>query len=212
MFKNQIQTCFWLHILKPRFQVWSRFKPKKIKQGLNHVLTNPFTKINRGFNHGKHNSCKLVIFCVETSHKSEMNMFKNQVMASNVDQIMDQLKTLNLTEATELVELMETVFKVDASGPSFSANVVGNANANADQADQKASEEKASFDVVVEDVPSDKRVAVLKVIRKLTDLGLADAKAFTTSLPKALKEGLGKDEAEEAKTELEAVGAKVSLN
>jgi len=139
-------------------------------------------------------------------------MFKNQVMASNVDQIMDQLKTLNLTEATELVELMETVFKVDASGPSFSANVVGNANANADQADQKASEEKASFDVVVEDVPSDKRVAVLKVIRKLTDLGLADAKAFTTSLPKALKEGLGKDEAEEAKTELEAVGAKVSLN
>ena len=139
-----------------------------------------------------------------------MNMFKNQAMASNVDQIMLQLKTLNLTEATELVELMETVFKVDASGPSLSANVVGNVNANADQSE--ASEEKASFDVVVEDVPSDKRVAVLKVIRKLTDLGLADAKAFTTSLPKALKEGLGKDEAEEAKTELEAVGAKVSLN
>ena len=133
-------------------------------------------------------------------------------MASNVDQIMDQLKILNLTEATELVELMETVFKVDASfNYSLSANVVGNVNANTD-ANEAASEEKASFDVVVEDVPSDKRVAVLKVIRKLTDLGLADAKAFTTSLPKALKEGLGKDEAEEAKTELEAVGATVSLN
>lgn len=124
---------------------------------------------------------------------------------------MDQLKTLNLTEATELVELMETVFKVDASGPSLSANVVGNASSNAD-ANETVSEEKVSFDVVVEDVPSDKRVAVLKVIRKLTDLGLADAKAFTTSLPKALKEGCNKDEAEEAKTELEAVGAKVSLN
>ena len=131
-------------------------------------------------------------------------------MASNVDQIMDQLKTLNLTEATELVELMQTEFKVDASGPSFSAGVVGAGMDPNSETDAK-SEEKASFDVIVEDVPSDKRVAVLKVIRKLTDLGLADAKAFTTSLPKALKEGLPKEEAEQAKTELEAVGAKVSL-
>lgn len=132
-------------------------------------------------------------------------------MASSVPQIMDMLKTLSLTEATELVDLMETEFKVDASGPSFSANMMGNAPSG-DGQDEKPSEEKASFDLIVEEVASDKRVAALKVIRKLTDLGLADAKAFTTSLPKALKEGLSKEEAEAAKTELEAVGAKVSLS
>ncbi|MCL4165748.1 UNVERIFIED_CONTAM: hypothetical protein GTU68_034156, partial [Idotea baltica] len=73
-------------------------------------------------------------------------------------------------------------------------------------------EEKTTFDVLVEDVAQDKRVAVLKVIRKLTSLGLADAKAFTTSLPKALKEGVSKDEADEAKEALEAAGAKVTIN
>ena len=72
-------------------------------------------------------------------------------------------------------------------------------------------EEKPTFDVIVKDVASDKRVAVVKVIRKLTSLGLADAKAFTTDLPKALKEGVSKEKADEAKTALEEAGAKVSL-
>ncbi len=76
----------------------------------------------------------------------------------------------------------------------------------------EAAEEKTTFDVVVEDLASDKRVAVLKVIRKLTSLGLAEAKEFTTSLPKTLKEGVSKEEAEEAKTALEEAGAKVTIN
>ena len=128
-------------------------------------------------------------------------------MAGNVDQIMTLLKDLTLMEATELVDTMQTVFKVDASAPA--AGGVAVSQAAPEEAEKE--EEKTAFDVTVEDVPSDKRVAVLKVIRKLTDLGLADAKAFTTSLPKALKEGVNKDDAENAKSELEAAGAVVSI-
>nr|QXI88259.1 ribosomal protein L12 [Ulva intestinalis] len=128
-------------------------------------------------------------------------------MSKNVEQIIEQLKTLTLLESTELVSQIEEVFGVDASAPAGGMMV-----ANVETAGEEAVEEKTTFDVLVEDVAQDKRVAVLKVIRKLTSLGLADAKAFTTSLPKALKEGVSKDEADEAKEALEAAGAKVTIN
>ena len=75
----------------------------------------------------------------------------------------------------------------------------------------EAAEEKTTFDVILEDVASDKRVAVLKVIRNLTQLGLTEAKEFTTSLPKTVKEGVSKDDADEAKTQLEEAGGKVTI-
>nr|QUB02972.1 50S ribosomal protein L12 [Ulva sp.]UAV85719.1 50S ribosomal protein L12 [Ulva prolifera] len=128
-------------------------------------------------------------------------------MSKNVEQIIEQLKTLTLLESTELVSQIEEVFGVDASAPAGGMMV-----ASVETAGEEAVEEKTSFDVLVEDVAQDKRVAVLKVIRKLTSLGLADAKAFTTSLPKALKEGVSKEEADEAKEALEAAGAKVTIN
>nr|YP_010020685.1 50S ribosomal protein L12 [Ulva rigida]QOK35604.1 50S ribosomal protein L12 [Ulva rigida]QWL15233.1 50S ribosomal protein L12 [Ulva rigida] len=128
-------------------------------------------------------------------------------MSKNVEQIIEQLKTLTLLESTELVSQIEEVFGVDASAPAGGMMV-----ANVETAGEEAVEEKTTFDVLVEDVVQDKRVAVLKVIRKLTSLGLADAKAFTTSLPKLLKEGVSKEEADEAKEALEAAGAKVTIN
>nr|YP_010020358.1 50S ribosomal protein L12 [Ulva australis]QHD45064.1 50S ribosomal protein L12 [Ulva pertusa]QOK35277.1 50S ribosomal protein L12 [Ulva australis]BBO58630.1 50S ribosomal protein L12 [Ulva australis] len=128
-------------------------------------------------------------------------------MSKNVEQIIEQLKTLTLLESTELVSQIEEVFGVDASAPAGGMMV-----ANVETAGEEAVEEKTAFDVLVEDVAQDKRVSVLKVIRKLTSLGLADAKAFTTSLPKALKEGVSKEEADEAKEALEAAGAKVTIN
>ena len=128
-------------------------------------------------------------------------------MSKNVEQIIEQLKTLTLLESTELVSQIEEVFGVDASAPA-GGMMVG----SVETAGEEAVEEKTTFDVLVEDVAQDKRVAVLKVIRKLTSLGLADAKAFTTSLPKALKEGVSKEEADEAKEALEAAGAKVTIN
>lgn len=128
-------------------------------------------------------------------------------MSKNVEQIIEQLKTLTLLESTELVSQIEEVFGVDASAPAGGMMVP-----SVETAGEEAVEEKTTFDVLVEDVAQDKRVAVLKVIRKLTSLGLADAKAFTTSLPKALKEGVSKEEADEAKEALEAAGAKVTIN
>ena len=128
-------------------------------------------------------------------------------MSKNVEQIIEQLKTLTLLESTELVTQIEEVFGVDTSVPTG-----GMVMANTEIAGEEVVEEKTTFDVIVEDVSSDKRVSVLKVIRKLTSLGLADAKAFTTALPKTLKEGVSKEEADEAKEALEAAGAKVTIN
>jgi len=126
-------------------------------------------------------------------------------MESTVQQVIDLLKTLTLMEAKKLVSEIESVFGVDASAPVATAGPAAAAPA-------EVVEEKTTFDVMVQEVPSDKRVAVLKVIRKLTSLGLADAKAFTTSLPQALKEGVDKAEAEEAKVALEEAGAKVTID
>nr|YP_010448236.1 50S ribosomal protein L12 [Symbiochloris sp. SG-2018]UTQ75717.1 50S ribosomal protein L12 [Symbiochloris sp. SG-2018] len=124
---------------------------------------------------------------------------------STTTEILEKLKTLTLVEASELVTQIEETFGVDASA----TGAVMVQNTATESTTQE--EEKTTFDVIVEDVPSDKRVAVLKVLRKLTSLGLSDAKEFTTSLPKALKEAVSKEEAEEAKTQLESAGAKVKI-
>lgn len=129
-------------------------------------------------------------------------------MSTTVEQIIEQLKTLTLLESSELVTQIEQTFNVDASA-AVSAGV---AMPMANQTGDEAAAEKTTFDVMVEAIASDKRVAVLKIIRKLTTLGLAEAKEFTTSLPKALKEGVSKDEAEEIKKALEEVGATVTIS
>ena len=109
-------------------------------------------------------------------------------------------------QSTELVKQMEDVFEIDAS-PVSGAVMAG---PNPEQVEKV--EEKTTFDVQIDSVVAEKRVAVLKIIRKLTSLGLADAKAFTSELPKVLKEGIPKEEAENAKTALEEAGATVTIN
>ena len=131
-------------------------------------------------------------------------------LSKPVIHIMDQLKTLTLLDATTLVNQIEDIFDVDTS---MSSNTVVAMAPSGDTGNaEEAVEEKTTFDIMVEDIASDKRVAVLKVIRKLTTLGLSEAKQFTTSLPKILKEGISKDEAEEAKKALEDAGAKVIIS
>jgi large subunit ribosomal protein L7/L12 len=126
---------------------------------------------------------------------------------STVEKIIEELKTLTLIEASELVKQIEETFGVDASAPVGGAVVM----ASQDVAGQEVKEEKTTFDVLVKAVAADKRVAVLKVLRKLTSLGLAEAKEFTTSLPKVLKEGVSKEEAEVAQADLTAAGATVEI-
>ncbi len=131
-------------------------------------------------------------------------------MSATTNEILEKLKTLTLLEAAELVSQIEETFGVDASAPVGGAVMVAAAGGAAGGG-AAAAEEKTTFDVILESVAEDKRVAVLKVIRSLTNLGLKEAKDFTSSLPKAVKEGVSKEEAEAAKKELEESGGKVVI-
>ena len=130
-------------------------------------------------------------------------------MSTTTNEIIEKLKSITLLEAAELVSQIEETFGVDASA-SVGAGFVMPAM-DAGGAQKEVVEEKTAFDVILEDVPSDKRVAVLKVIRNLTSLGLKEAKELTTTLPKAIKESTSKEEAETAKQQLEEAGAKVKI-
>jgi len=132
-------------------------------------------------------------------------------MSATTDELIEKLKTITLFEASELVAQIESTFGVDASAPVGGFVAAPGAGAAGGGAAAEAAEEQSTFSVVLEDVAGDKRVAVLKVIRNLTQLGLKEAKEFTTSLPKAVKEGVSKEEAEEAKTQLEEAGGKVTI-
>jgi len=127
-------------------------------------------------------------------------------MSEKITQIVEELKTLTLLEASELVAAIEETFGVDAS-----ASVGGNIVMAAAPAAVEEVEEKTEFNVVLEAVPADKKIAILKVVRSLTGLGLKEAKEIVESAPKQIQEGLGKDAAEQAKKQLEDVGATVSL-
>jgi len=88
---------------------------------------------------------------------------------------------------------------------------VATAAPTAEAAPAEPVEEKTAFDLVLEEVPADKKIAILKVVREITGLGLKDAKDLVESAPKAVKEGMPKADAEAAKKQLEEAGAKVSI-
>ena len=127
---------------------------------------------------------------------------------SKIDEIMEQLQTLTLLEAAELVEKIEETFGGDASA---SGGAVIMAAPGADGGGAAPEEEKTEFDLVLTEFPADKKIAVLKVVRGITGLGLKEAKEIVESAPKTLQEAMGKDDAENAKKQLEEAGAKVEL-
>ena len=129
-------------------------------------------------------------------------------MSTTTDAIIEQLKSITLLEAAELVSQIEETFGVDASAPVGGGMMMA-AGPAAGAAD--AAEEITEFDVVLEDVPSDKRIAVIKAVRALTSLGLKEAKALIESCPKSVKEGVSKEDAEAAVKELEEAGGKASI-
>ena len=126
-------------------------------------------------------------------------------MSEKIDQIVEELKTLTLLEASELVSKIEETFGVDASAS------VGGAMVMAGPAVTEEVEEKTEFDVMLDEVPADKKIAVLKVVRSLTGLGLKEAKELVESAPKQIQEGIAKDAAEDAKKQIEDAGGKASL-
>ena len=124
-------------------------------------------------------------------------------MAVTKEEIIEALKEMSLLEASELVTMIEDTFGVSAAAPAAVAVA-----APADGAD--AAEEKTDFDVILEGF-GDNKIAVIKVVREITSLGLKEAKELVESAPKAIKEALPKDQAEEIKEKLEAAGAAVTL-
>lgn len=126
-------------------------------------------------------------------------------MSAATDNILEQLKSLSLLEASELVKQIEEAFGVSAAAP------VGGMVVAAAAAPAEAAEEKTEFDVILEEVPADKKIAVLKVVRTITGLGLKEAKELVESTPKAVKEATGKDDAEAIKKQLEEAGGKAAV-
>jgi large subunit ribosomal protein L7/L12 len=131
-------------------------------------------------------------------------------MSTTTNEIIEKLKSITLLEAAELVSQIEETFGVDASAPVGGGFIAAPGAAGASAAE--VVEEKTTFDVIIEDVPSDKRVPVLKVVRNLTSLDLKEAKEAITSLPKTIQQGVSKDDAETAKQQLEEAGAKVKIS
>ena len=126
-------------------------------------------------------------------------------MSEKIDQIVEDLKTLTLLEASELVTKIEETFGVDASAAAGGTMVMAAA------APAEEVEEKTEFNVMLDEVPADKKIAVLKVVRGLTGLGLKEAKELVESAPKQIQEGIAKDAAEDAKKQIEDAGGKASL-
>ena len=125
-------------------------------------------------------------------------------MASDkINAIIEEIKVLSVLELSELVHAVEEEFGVSAAAAVAVA-------AQADGGAAAAEEEKTEFDVILAEVGAEK-IKVIKAVREITGLGLADAKALVDGAPKAVKEAISKEDAEAAKEKLEAAGAKVEL-
>ena len=126
-------------------------------------------------------------------------------MSEKITQIVEELKTLTLLEASELVAQIEETFGVDASAAAGGGMVMAAA------APAEEVEEKTEFDLMLDEVPADKKIAVLKVVRSLTGLGLKESKQLVESAPKLVQEGIAKEAAEEAQKQISDAGGKASL-
>jgi large subunit ribosomal protein L7/L12 len=128
--------------------------------------------------------------------------------SSKINSIIEELKNITLLEAAELVKTIEEVFGVDASSGS-GMMVMGNLPTT--NVVKEEVEEKTEFNLELTLVPADKKIAILKIVRSITGLGLKEAKDLVDSAPKIVQENITKEAAENAKKQLEEAGAKVTL-
>ena len=123
-------------------------------------------------------------------------------MASEkITALVEEVKTLSVLELAELVHTLEEVFGVSAAAAAVAAPAAGAA---------AAEEEKTEFDVILKSAGANK-IAVIKVVRAVTGLGLKEAKELVDNAPKALKEGISKEDAEKLAEDLKAAGAEVEV-
>ena len=127
-------------------------------------------------------------------------------MASEkINALVEEIKALTVLEVSELVKELEEVFGVSAAAPAIRISIPA-----AGAAAAPAAEEKTEFDVILSGF-GDKKLDVIKVVRTITGLGLKEAKDLVEAVPKALKEGVSKDEAEDIKKQLTEAGATVEI-
>ncbi|MEE6160567.1 50S ribosomal protein L7/L12 [Cylindrospermopsis raciborskii] len=129
-------------------------------------------------------------------------------MSTATDQILEQLKSLTLLEAAELVKQIEEAFGVSAAAPAGGMMMMA---APGGAAAAEVVEEQTEFDVILQEVPADKKIAVLKIVREITGLGLKEAKELVESTPKAVKEGVNKEAAEDISKKITEAGGKVAI-
>ena len=125
-------------------------------------------------------------------------------MSDKFNKIIEEIEKLTALELSELVKALEEKFGVSASAPMVAAPVSASAEASEDK------EEKSAFDVVLAKA-GDQKIAVIKIVREVTDKGLQEAKQLVDSAPQVIKSGATKAEADELKKKLEASGATVEL-
>lgn len=123
-------------------------------------------------------------------------------MSEKITAMIEEIKALSVLELSELVKAIEEEFGVSAAAPVAVVGAVAGGAA--------AAEEKTDFDVVLAEAGAEK-IKVIKIVREITGLGLKEAKELVDGAPKTIKEAVAKAEAEEMKTKLEEVGAKVEL-
>jgi large subunit ribosomal protein L7/L12 len=126
-------------------------------------------------------------------------------MAQSTAEWIDELKSISVLELSERIKALEEEFGVSAQAAAVAAPAGGG-----DGGAAPAEEEQTAFDVVIT-AAGDKKIQVIKVVRSATSLGLKEAKALVDEAPKAVREGVDKDEAEKLKQELEEAGASVEI-
>ncbi|OBQ37603.1 MAG: 50S ribosomal protein L7 [Anabaena sp. CRKS33] len=127
-------------------------------------------------------------------------------MSAATEQILEQLKALTLLEASELVKQIEEAFGVSAAATGGVMMMAPGAAAPAEEV-----VEQTEFDAILDSVPADKKIAVLKIVREITGLGLKEAKELVEAAPKAVKEGVAKEAAEDIKKRIEEAGGTVKI-
>ncbi len=127
-------------------------------------------------------------------------------MSTATDTILEQLKGLTLLEASELVKQIEEAFGVSAAAPAGGMMMMAAAAGPVEEV-----VEQTEFDAILDSVPADKKIAILKIVRELTGLGLKEAKDLVEAAPKAVFEAVTKDKAEDAKKRIEEAGGKVTV-
>ena len=144
-----------------------------------------------------------------SSRRSSRGVVSASSATLDMDKLVSDIKTLTLEQARTLTDRLQEELGVTASAMMPMGASVGGGAAPAEAA--AAVEEQSEFTLTLDEVPSSQRIAVIKVVRALTGLGLKEAKDLIEGLPKNVKEAIGKDDAEDGKKQLEAAGAKCSI-